>query len=400
MTTSHETLLDALRIAVKRDHHVRRRRLRIVIAVIAVMLVGAGTVAAATQLPWWQNAAPPVNPEVVNRQLAPQIGQSFPPAADRALARTVAEIDGATLVAAPVGKKDGYCLIPALPGSADIGFSCEYQLTDEVRAYARPAPDPRWIVYGRFTDERATTLDLSDAVGASLEVTLQPGGFFIADLPKNRWSALDMGAGPADVLDSKGKTLASVCLSFGPSPASTEAGQTRWPSPLSTGACVATTPIPMAPVLSKARKLIEMRLQYDHGTFAAGTNIALYVTPDRGSDATCRVIAAVPMPTDGRPGGAQFCAATKQTSAQHPLNVTSSAELDRGRFDHFVSGEVDPSLDAVRVEVQSDAATTVLAFANDNFIGELAPTDSTQIRGAFVVAYDAAGNEVARQKLR
>jgi hypothetical protein len=65
-----------------------------------------------------------------------------------------------------------------------------------------------------------------------------------------------------------------------------------------------------------------------------------------------------------------------------------------------VSGEVDPSLDAVRVEVQSDGATTVLAFANDNFIGELAPTDSTQINGAFVVAYNAAGTEIARQKLR
>ncbi|HJX46324.1 MAG TPA: hypothetical protein VJ375_00655, partial [Gaiellaceae bacterium] len=303
-------------------------------------------------------------------------------------------------VAAPVGKKDGYCLIPAVPGSADIGFSCEYQLTDEVRAYARPAPDPRWVIYGRFTDERATTLDMSDAVGASLRVTLQPGGFFIADLPKDRWSALDNGAGSAVVLDSNGKTLASVCLNFGPSPSSTEAGQTRWASPLNAGACVSTEPIPMAPVLSKARKLVEMMLHYDHGIFTAGTTVALYATPNRGSDTTCRVIAPVPMPTDGLPGGAVFCGATKQTSAQHPLNVMSSSGLDHGNYDHLVTGQVDPSLDAVRVEVQVDGATTALAFANDNFIGELAPTDSTQIKDAFVVAFNAAGTEVARQKVR
>jgi hypothetical protein len=400
MTTSHETLLTELRIAVERDHRTRRRHLRVATAMIAMILIGAGTVAAATQAPWWDNAAPPVNPWVVNRQLAPQIDQSFPPTADPARARTVAELDGATLVAAPVGNKDGYCLIPALPGSADIGFSCEYQLTDEVRAYARPAPDPRWIIYGRFTDERAATLDMSDAVGASLRVTLQPGGFFIAELPKDRWSALDNGAGSAVVLDSNGKTLASVCLNFGPSPSSADAGQTRWASPLNAGGCVSTKPIPMAPVLSKARKLVELKLHYDHGTFTAGTTIALYVSPNRGSDTTCRVIAPVPMPTDGRPGGAGSCGATKQTSAQHPLNVMSSSALDHGNYDHLVTGQVDPSLDAVRVEVQVDGATTALALANDNFIGELAPTDSTRIKDAFVVAYNTAGTEVARQKLR
>jgi hypothetical protein len=400
MRTSHETLLTELRIAVERDHRMRRRHLRVATAAIAVILVGAGTVAAATGVPWWQNAAPPVNPEVVNRQLAPQIGQSFPPTADPTLARTVAELNGATLVAAPIGKKGGYCLIPALPGAADLGFSCEYQLTDEVRAYARPAPGRRWVIYGRFTDERAATLDMGDAVGASLKVTLQPGGFFIADLPKDRWSALDNGAGSAGVLDSNGKTLVRVCLNFGPSPSSPEAGQTRWASPLNTGVCLGTKPIPMAPVLSKAQKLVEMMLRYDHGIFTAGTNIALYRTPDRGSDATCLVIAPVPMPTDGRPGGAQSCGATRQTSAQHPLNVMSSSGLDHGRYDHLVSGQVDPSLNAVRVEVQSDGPAIALAFTNDTFIGELAPTDSTQIKGTFIVAYNATGKEVARQKLR
>jgi hypothetical protein len=400
MSTSQEALLSELRIAVERDHRMRRRHLRVGVAVIAAILIGAGTVAAATQIPWWDNAAPAVNPEVVNRQLAPQSGESFPPTADRGLARTVAELDGATLVAAPLGKKDGYCLIPALPGSADIGFSCEYQLADEVRAYARPTPSPRWIVYGRFTDERATTLDLSDAVGASLKVTLQPGGFFIADVPKDRWNALDYGAGSAAVLDASGKKLASVCLNFGPSPNSADAGQARWPSPLNEGTCVATKPIPMAPVLSKARKLVETNLHYDLGTFAAGTTIGLYVTPNRGSDTTCRLIAPVPMPTAARPGGAASCGETSQTSAQHPLNVLSSSVLAHGRYDHLVTGQVDPSVNAVRIEVQRDGETTALVFANDNFIGELAPTDSTRIRDAFVVAYNAGGTEVARQKLR
>lgn len=401
MTTSHELLLSNLRVAVERDHLLRRRRLRVATAAIAVMLVSVAAVAAATGVPWWQNAAPPVNPEVVNRQLAPQIGESFPPTADRALARTVAEWKGATLVAAPVGKKDGYCLVPALPGSPDIGFSCEYQLTDEVRSYAQPAPEARWIIYGRFTDKRAATLDMTDAVGAGLKVTLQPGGFFIADLPKDRWSALDSGAGPARVLDSTGTTLASVCLNFGPAPTSPDAGQTRWPSPLNAGACTATKPIPGAPDYSKARKLVETTLRYDHGPLTAGTTIALYTTPDRGSDATCLVLAPVPMPTDGRPGGPQICGnLTKQTSPGQPLNINSSSGLTNGRYDHLVTGQIDPSLNAVRVEVQAGGATTTLALANDNFIGELAPTDATQIKDAFVVAYDAAGKEVARQKLR
>jgi hypothetical protein len=78
----------------------------------------------------------------------------------------------------------------------------------------------------------------------------------------------------------------------------------------------------------------------------------------------------------------------------------SSSGLDHGRYDHLVSGQVDPSLNAVRVEVQSDGPAIALAFTNDTFIGELAPTDSTQIKGTFIVAYNAAGKEVTRQKLR
>jgi hypothetical protein len=398
--SSHEHLLVELSRAVRRDHLARRRRMRIASAVLAVVAVSAATVAAATQAPWWQGAAPPVNPEVVNRQLAPTVGSSFPPTADRSRARTVAEWQGATLVAAPVGDKGGYCLIPALPGSPDIGFSCEYQADDEVRAYARPGSDPRWIIWGRFVEPEAATIDLTPAIGAAVKVTLQPGGFFIADLPQSRWPALDNAAGSGAVLDSSGRTLQRICLNFGPSPESSQAGTHDTPSPLTTSeACEAPPLIAMVPQLDKAQKLVETTLRYGTGITPAGTRVAVYQAPDTGSTATCVFVAPVPLPTDRLPGGMVCGEKAGQPSQAHPLNASSSSSLTQSTYDHLVSGVIDPSLQAVRVEAQVAGKTLPLAFANDHFLGELPPTDSVDVRDAFVVAYDAAGKEVARQQL-
>ena len=404
MTTSsfsNERLLFELSRAVRRDHLARRRRMRIALVVLAVIAASAATVAAATQAPWWQTAAPPVNPEVVSRQLAPTVGSTFPPTADRSRARTVAEWQGATLVAAPVGDKGGYCLIPAMPRSPDIGFSCEYQADDEVRAYARPGSDPRWIIWGRFVEPEAATIDLAPAIGASLKVTLQPGGFFIADLPRSRWSALDNGAGSGNVLDSSGRTLESVCLNFGPSPKSSQAGRSDTPSPLTTsGACAAHALIPMAPQLDKAQKFVETTLRYGAGIMAAGSRVAVYEAPDAGSTATCVFVAPVPLPTDQHPLGGMACGdRVEETSHAHPLNASFGSSLMQGAYHHLVSGAIDPSLQAIRVEAQVSGHALPLAFANDHFIGDLPPTDKIEVPDAFVVAFDSTGKEVARQPL-
>ena len=400
MTTysGHDELLSHLRTAVNRDQGRLRRRRRVALASVGVVLVTAATVAAATGLPWWESAAPPVNPKVVDRQLAPQIGTDFPPTADRSRARTVAEINGATLVAAPVGKT-GYCLIPALPGHADLGFSCEYQQSDEVRTYAQPASQgtPRWIIYGRFNNPNAATVDLSAAVGTSLRVQLQPGGFFIADVPSSRWDALANGAGPATVLDSSGATLATVCLDWGPSPGSPGAGETRTPSDLGQPPCKAPVQIAVKPDFAQATKLVETTLAYDFSIWKAGTTIALWKAPDQGGG-WCLVLGPVPLPASGAGAGAEQCGPTTGSPPPgHPLNVSFSSGLAHGMYRHLLQGSVDPSSGIVKVELQTaDGTTRLLDFANGYFLDNVAPTNSVRLDGAFVVGYDASGKEVAR----
>ncbi len=403
MTTyeSHERLLAALSRAVQRDHSLRRRRRQIGLVALAMLVLCGGAVAA-SKAPWWQSAAAPVNPEVVDRQLAPAVEQGFPPSADRSRARTVAEWKGATLVAAPVGDTGGYCMIPALPDSPDIGFSCEYQADDEVRAYARPGANARWIMWGRFLAPEAATIDLGTAIGAQLQVTLQPGGFFIADLPQSRWAALDDGAGRARLLDSSGGTIESVCLNFGPSPRSTSAGQTQTPSPLtSVEKCTYQAPIPLSPELERARKLVETTLRHDFALFAAGTHIALYEAPDAGSMATCLLVERIPLPAGKQPQGGMACGEMdRQTTPRRPLVASYSWAGSTGTT-ALVTGQVDPSADVSDVAVDvGEGREVALAFANDHFIGEVEMTKGKTLREADVIAYDAHGVVVARVRLR
>jgi hypothetical protein len=396
----YEKLLGNLSIAVNRDHARRHRRLVWVAAVAAALLAAAAVAAATQQPPWWESGTPPVNPKVVNEQLAPIKGESFPPSADRSRARTVAELKGATLVAAPVAK-DGYCMVPALPREPDIGSSCEYQLTDEVRSYSSPGKDPRWIIYGRLTDERAATLDMSDAVGASLQVKLQPGGFFIADLPAARWSALDDGTGAAKVLSGSGKTLATVCLAFGPSPSASGAGATRVPSPLNAPPCSVPEAIPGKPVLSDAQKLVATTLAHDFSVWKAGTTVALWQAPDAGGKDSCEFLAPVPVPlNDPLQIGLTGCGADPGTLPPGKLlTVGFSSGLAHGSYEHLVDGSTDASSGIVRVEVQMPGHTQPLDFVNDHFLGDFAPTAAIHVADAFVVGFDASGKEVARAPL-
>lgn len=399
MTTyGHDDLLRDLRIAVNRDYRRGRRRVRIALGASVVAVLVGGAAAAATNAPWWQNAAPPVNPKVVHWQLAPQRGSNFPPAADRSRARTVSETNGATLVAAPVSKS-GYCMIPALPGHPDLGSSCEYQATDEVRDYALPASKgtARWIIYGRFTNPQAALVDLSDAVGQSLKVKLQPGGFFIADIPTSRWHALNGKAGAASVLDERGKTLSTVCLDFGPSPYSPQAGQGDFPSGLGAPPCKPSTTLVAKPELSKAKVLVQMTLVYRNGIQSAGTTLALWQAPNTGRG-ECLLSGPLSAGPSTRFGGYE-CGdgpSLNAASSSHPINVSFSSALSHGLYDHLVQGSVYPSSGIVKVELLTPSGLKPLAFANNWFLGELAPTKSLSAPNTYVVGYDQSGHEVAR----
>lgn len=384
----------------------RRRGLRsprVVLAFVAFALVAtAGALAAAGQLPWWQSGSPPANPWVVHMQLAPGSVQ-YPAQVDRERARTVAESDGATLVAAPMRHGDGYCMIPALPGSPDIGFSCEYQTSDEVRAYARPGKAPRWIIWGRLTRSDAASIDLSNAVGAPLNAKLEVGGFFIANLPPSRWSAINGAAGMADILDASGRTLESVCIQFGPAPSASNAGQFATGSSLETsGKCEPAISIPMAPVLDQAKLLVSTVLVQDFALFKAGERVGVYEAPDAGSPATCTFVETVPAkPLAGHPRGVEGCglAFGKQTTPDHPVQVSYSYAASSGAF-ALVVGQVDPSLNASRVVVRFvDGSEAPLALESDHFIGEVRSSDAAPTATAEIVAFAADGHEVARQKL-
>lgn len=365
----------------------------------SLLLVGGVAVAAVTQAPWWQDAAPPVNPSVVDRQLRDLEG--LPTAADRSRARTVAEVDGAALVAVPLGKT-GYCLIPSLPGSPDIGFSCLFQAGDEFRSYARPASQgaPRWIVYGRITDPRAAALDLHPAAGFPLTLALKPGGFFLANVPEDRWAALAGQAGEGKIVDASGATLRTGCVNWGPSPESPGAGLARYSFWRDGGGECRPEPVWTRPTvdLSRAQKLVELTLTADFSIWNRGTTIALWHAPATGGFRCVYVAAASPPPSGtsrGLPGGPGSCgkpAEQRPAPTERPFDSVSISSPGG-----LLTGHVDPASGIVRVELHSGSSSTVLPFERGYFLGQLSGDRH------IVVGYDSAGNEVASvdlEKLR
>ena len=404
---STASLLGNLRLAVNRDHR-RRRHRRLAALAAAPLVIAAGAAIASDRVPWWQDAAPPANPRIVDRQLAPGRA-SFPPAADRSRARTVARSDGAALVAAPVGES-GYCLIPSLPGSPDLGFSCEYQVrnADEgggsmFRGYARPASAgaPRWIVYGRITDPAARTLDLTRAAGAPLAVPLAPGGFFLADVPESRWAALSNRSGKAEILDGSGETLRTPCIHWGVSPESELAGRSRWGSIAEgtspPGPCPAAPIVLPEPVLERARLVLEVPA-------GRGTVLRLYESPS-STGGTCTFTDAAEAGSTSRPtrmgGGA--CSAEPGPRHRGDAPIVLSSGLTREGLAwprSTLHGTVDPDLDAVRVRLEWATGARELAFADGYFLAANPYYDPPDENLPYeVVAYGADGREVARMRI-
>ena len=400
-----------------------RRRWLMPALAAALLLVTGAAVAAVTGIPWWQNAAPSVNPAVVDWQLSPPAdGNAFPPTANRADARTVAQADGAALVAAPVGES-GYCIIPSLPRSPDIGFSCTYQVTDpasgnddDLRSYARPASagTPQWIVYGRITDPNAATLDLSQAADVPFEIALQPGGFFIANIPADRWSTLANQAGPGAILNASGTTIRSGCVNWGPSPDSPGAGDTRYPIwSDSSGPCTPRAPIPSLQTvdLANAHQLVSLTLTSDFSIYKSGTVIALWEAPGAGGG-TCIFTAKAneaptPWPGSGdNPvnGGGCSSAGNPQPliGTQNPIGVSSSGGRVNGTWSGIIEGRVDPASGITKLELQSATSSIPVPLENGWFLAELPPASSPTAvpsGGPYtLIGYDANGNQIATTK--
>jgi hypothetical protein len=398
---AHEDWPDVLeRAGVQRRP--RRRRWLLAVAAGGLLLAAGAAVGAITGVPWWDNAEPPVNPKVVDWQLAPHAdGSNFPPTADRSRARTVAKEDGAALVAAPVGK-GGYCVIPSLPGSPDLGLSCVYQPGDEFRSYARPASDgiPRWIVYGRIIDPDAATLDLSEAAGVAFEVPLEPGGFFLANVPENRWNELSGQAGKGEVLDASGATLRTGCVNWGPSPGHTGAGLSRygfWSE--APGPC-RPRPVPLRPRidLDRAQELVALTLTSNFSIWKKGATVALWSAPTLDGR-ECVYVALASLRPSGvssrMPGGGYCSERRKQRRPSRSPFGPIQLSVDSGGL---ISGEVGPASGIVRIELRSARGSTELPFRNGYFLGQLPEGGSPgklPPGGPFVVVgYDRAGSEV------
>jgi hypothetical protein len=379
----------------------RRPRALAAVAVGALLLVSGGALAAIHGVPWWEDAAPPVNPKVVDWQLAPHAdGSNFPPTADRSRARTVAKEDGAALVAAPVGK-GGYCLIPSLPGDPDLGFSCVYQPDDMLLGYARPPSlgTPRWIIYGRIVDPEAATLDLSKAAGVTFEVPLQRGGFFLANVPEERWAELSGRAGEGRILDDSGETFRTGCVNWGPAPHRTGAGLARYPFWTEDDPC-RPRPFPGRPRidLDKAQRLVAVTLSSDFSIWDEGTTVAVWRAPTLDGRECVYVAPASPRPSgvsNSMPGGG-VCGglAGKRPPSRGPFGPIQVS--DPGGL---VSGVVEPASGIVRVELHSASESKVIPFANGYFLGQFpeggSPGERPPGGPRTVVGYDAAGKQVA-----
>jgi hypothetical protein len=398
-----------------------RRRRHVLAAALAasLLLVGGAALAAVTVGPWWQDAPPPVNPRVVDRQLTAPKDASFPPTADRSRARTVAQADGAALVAAPVGES-GYCLIPSLPDSPDLGFSCTYQVnnpeagtSDEFRSYARPRSQgtPRWIVYGRITHPRAAALDLG-----AFTVPIRPGGFFLANVPEDRWRALANTASEGKIVDASGATLRTGCVNWTPSPADPAAGLSRfafWSE--GHGPC-RPRPVPTWPTpdLSKAQKLVGTTLREKFSIWEKGTAIALWRAPTLEGGECVFLALATLTPKDvsaakserSLPGGGA-CTGRSSPPPRNPEPFTTGmswTSLHDGTYSVLLQGQVAPRLGIARVTLRTKTEESAVPFANGYYLTQLensTASDALPPGGPYVlVGYDSAGNVVAKQDLQ
>jgi len=411
---------------------VRRRRVLVpVLIVLALLITGVAIAAAVGGIPWWETAPPPVNPGVVDFELAKDVDSPFPPSPDRSRARTVAQAGGASLVAAPVGD-DGYCLILFLPGDlGSHGHSCEYQATDYLRSYTRRVSDgnTHWVVYGRIVDPRAAALDLSEAAGFPFLVPLHYSGFFLASVPSDRWESLSYRIGPAKILDHSGATLRTQCFGWGQAPGDTAAAGGDGLQPTEIPPC--HFQIAAYPWLIDGRdatSLVELPLRPGTDVFELAPGeaegrvhtIAVWRAPQKDGSTCVLYALASPKPnppvSDGSGSAARgpnrftgwdcgTWASLQATRGGQPIQVSVHADQSNsGPADWRFDGHVSPDSRIADLELRHPSTADVrFVYANGWFLGQLPTSDAWKTfpnGGPFVlVGYDSDGHEIARVDL-
>ena len=361
-------LLDQLSTAVHRDAARRRRRGRVslIVTTFAAFVLG-GVAIAGTYDDWWTNNAPAVQPgrlgEVANENKSVGIDLDLTKKA------TVARTDDAALDAVSTNNGRGYCM-SLFVGAKDMSSSCTTVSDSEYRSRA---DDTHLIGYGRILDADAAALDLS-SMGLPARVPLERGGFFLFDIPRAQWHALDGRSGDIAIRDADGKTIRTACIYVGIAPPSPYAGAGGLGD--KPGACAELAPVIPDPELDQAKRLVSLTLTRDHPpTFTAGEMISMWSAPNRGGG-VCWFVG--PRASQRFAGG---CAREEQRVVDGRLPLDSSGGI--------VSGWAPAASGIVRVTVDGNDA----ALANGAFVAE-APAGPVT-----VVGYDAAGNEVARTKL-
>jgi hypothetical protein len=391
----------------------RRRRLTLVVA-LAALLLAAASFAAVKEVPWWQDGTPPVDPEAV----ASVARDNMPANVDVSRARTVATAGDAALIAVPLGKT-GYCLIPALDRRATLGAQCDYQVADVEQgrddrtvsaiSLATKSAPARWIVYGRITDPRAEKLDLG-----VVTVDLTAGGFFLAQVPEEKWQTLSGSANPAAIIGA-GDVLRRGCVSWGPSPNARHAGTGRFHGRLwseASGSACRPEQIPEPPTidLAHARKLLDLTLTQNYSVWKAGQSVS-FAAAAASDGTTCVVVVDPPSPL--APG--HGCSGTRIPAAGTPrkaIDVGLGAQLAHAAdgsayYAWSISGSTDPAKRIAKLELRSSKGATAVALGGGFFFAQLPETTPGPRVGTvplpsgpwLLVGYDAAGNEVARVDL-
>jgi hypothetical protein len=361
-------ILDQLSVAVRRDAVRSRRRRRLtVVAVTFTLFVVGGVGIAGTYDDWWTNNAPAVQPAQLG-EVAEENG-SVGIDLDLSKKATVARIGDAALDAVATNGGKGYCMSLFLNGTYGMGTSCTTVADSE---YMTRADDSHWIAYGRILDANAAALDMSGA-GLSAHVPLERGGFFLFDIPRDRWKSLDSRSGDIAVLDAGGKTIRRACVFVGIAPPSQFAGDGSLGD--TPGTCAKLKPIIPAPELDKARRLVSLTLGKAHLSFAAGETVSFWEMPNRGGG-FCWVI------SDVAPDRAGGCAREEQRVFNGHLSTAAG--------DGIVSGWAPADSGIVRVTVNGVDA----ALANGVFLAE-----SGAPGPIVIVGYDAAGKQVAATRL-
>jgi len=394
MTIDTAALLEELRTAVHRDAARRRVRRFAVTAIAALAVLVTGVGIAGTYDDWWTGAEPVFQPNQVQNAMDENEGVID---IDLSKKATVARIDDAALVAVAT-KSGGFCMSLFLANGRGMGSSCD---STPVRddgtgsAYRTRADDSHWIAYGRITDAGAAALDLS-GVGLG-RVPLLRGGFYLLDVPRAKWDALDKRHGDVSILDGGGATIRRACVYVGIAPGSRWAGGGELGEP---GGCDEPSPEDYEPELAKAHQVVALTLTRAFGALDAGETIAVWQAPNP-LGGTCTFEA----PAGTRPqqmGGGQ-CAGPDEWRGGPLLRVGRESTLHDGSYDNLLAGAVRPGSGVVRVAVvAADGRATDAALGGDVFLAELPPSAKVGKRpgpvpGApyRVIAYDAAGKEVA-----